>query len=495
MPYSRKTLKQLTPSDEPKSGVTVRMYNPGFGDCMLLTFRASDGSNRYMLIDCGVHHGYPNGKRRMQLVASDIAKVTDNHLHVVAVTHEHTDHLYGFKYARDVFDNIKIDNLWLAWTEDPTDPVANQLKYHIKKQVEELTMAVNRLAPMDQQLAGSLQGILDFELAASSGEAKLSELDYLRTKSIKKPQQSSDYLRPGDEPLTMPDVKGVKVYVLGPPRDVSYIRIIEQESEMYPEFAAINQSQAFSAALKSGLPGISEIDDLIIKRSCPFHERYKINPEKAADKSFFKKHYGFTEERKHGPEWRRIDADWLATSEELALRINSMTNNTSLVLAIELTESPLKKVLLFVGDAQVGNWQSWQKVEWVTGTQEKDKISGEDLLRRTVFYKVGHHGSRNATLCRKGLEIMDDARLVAMIPVDQKWANDEMGWEHPAEKLLDRLEEKAKGRVLRTDTICSMPGTLQKPVTIDKSDWQAFMDRLDWDRSSDNLWIQYTVEG
>jgi hypothetical protein len=52
-------------------------------------------------------------------------------------------------------------------------------------------------------------------------------------------------------------------------------------------------------------------------------------------------------------EWRRIDHDWLASAGQLALDLNSYTNNTSLVLAFEL--GPRGKVLLFAADAQRGN--------------------------------------------------------------------------------------------------------------------------------------------
>jgi len=41
--------------------------------------------------------------------------------------------------------------------------------------------------------------------------------------------------------------------------------------------------------------------------------------------------------------------------------LQSATNNTSLVLAIELEDGD---VMLFAGDAQVGNWLSWQDLTW-----------------------------------------------------------------------------------------------------------------------------------
>ena len=481
--------------------ITIRMYNPGFGDCFLLTFHTADGSPRYVLIDCGVHHRYPDGQTRMKLIAGDIAKVTNNHLDIVAVTHEHTDHLYGFRYANEIFGKIKIDDLWLSWAEDPNDTLAKQLKDGIKSGVEELTSAVSKLTPINLQAADGLRGVLEFETSfTAKGETK-SELDWLREWSHKKLQTSTDYRRPGEDPLTIPGVNGVKVYVLGPPRNAKDISTVTKEAEMYPEFAPIDGPQAFAAALKAGESNISKEDDSIIKRSIPFDKRYYIPPDQPninpVYQTFFQKHYGSTKDTpsETGDDWRRIDDDWLESASELALIINNMTNNTSLVLAFELTDSNTHKVLLFVGDAQVGNWQSWQNVQWTTGTQEKDKITGADLLQRTVFYKVGHHGSRNATLRQKGLEMLDDSSLVAMIPVDQKWANEQMHWEHPALKLLERLEEKTKNRLLRTDKIDSISEAPQKPDNMDNNEWQNFLKAVDWDKNPDKLWIQYTMEG
>jgi hypothetical protein len=144
--------------------------------------------------------------------------------------------------------------------------------------------------------------------------------------------------------------------------------------------------------------------------------------------------------------WRQIEGDWLGSADNLALQLDSDTNNTSLALAIEL--SPGGKVLLFPGDAQVGNWLSWHHL---------DTLDAADLLRRTALYKVGHHASHNATLREKGLELMARPDLVAMIPVDEQMAHrpkggNPDGWDMPFLPLLERLKEKTRGRVLRADS-------------------------------------------
>lgn len=142
--------------------------------------------------------------------------------------------------------------------------------------------------------------------------------------------------------------------------------------------------------------------------------------------------------------WRNIEQDWLRTAEIMALKLDSVRNNTSLVLAIELVGA--NKVLLFPGDAQAGNWRSWAEVEYEV---DGKKVKAEDLLEKTVFYKVGHHGSHNATI-KSGLDLMKSGELAAMIPVDQDVA-DKVGWEMPFAPLLEALLEKTEGRVAIAD--------------------------------------------
>jgi beta-lactamase superfamily II metal-dependent hydrolase len=478
----------------PKSGITVRMYNPGFGDCLLLAFRA--GKNpRYMLIDFGVHHQYPNHEERAKLVAEDIKKATANKLHTVVITHQHTDHLYGFKYAKDIFDKINIDELWLAWTEDPTNDTAKELKKRYGMKIRALSAAVAQLKLSNSPLGYTLQGLLNFETADELLDLGVSQttktLDYLRSKSEKKLNRPEDYLSPG-ETRTLPNVKGIKIYVLGPPTEAEFIAKLEKKSETYLALTDLDDEAAFAvAALKANNTVLPEEESLFL-RSCPFDKSLEISQNKAAKMEFFIKHYGFSQENGHGPEWRRIDIDWLSEAEELALNINSRTNNTSLVLAFELIGRKQQRVLLFAADAQVGSWLSWHQLHWPNDQNDKI-VNTEDLLERTVLYKLGHHGSHNATLRQKGLELMNSPDLVAMIPVDEAWANDKMNWEHPCHNILDRLKIKTKGRIIRTDDIPLGDKQPEKPNEASKKEWREFLKNLYWDESANKLWIQYTV--
>jgi hypothetical protein len=150
-----------------------------------------------------------------------------------------------------------------------------------------------------------------------------------------------------------------------------------------------------------------------------------------------------------------VDDDWLHVASDMALQLDSATNNSSLALAFERISDG--KVLLFPGDAQQGNWLSWHapSMRWtVPGARGNRTVTAADLLARTVFYKVGHHASHNATARAKGLELMTSPELTAFIPVDRAVAltrNPKGSWKMPARELYRRLLERCQGRVVRAD--------------------------------------------
>ena len=190
----------------------------------------------------------------------------------------------------------------------------------------------------------------------------------------------------------------------------------------------------------------------------PFDPRYQVPLGAAQQMAFFQTNY-WGEDRdaeEKDQSWRRIDSDWLGASSTMALQLDSATNNTCLVLAFELEDGD---VLLFAADAQVGNWLSWQQTTW---TVDGKKVTGPDLLHKTIFYKVGHHGSHNATLKEHGLEEMDAIEL-AFVPVDHEMALKKRWGRMPLPELMGRLEEKTHGNVVRIDA--DPPQSLKQKVT------------------------------
>ena len=208
--------------------------------------------------------------------------------------------------------------------------------------------------------------------------------------------------------------------------------------------------------------------------------------------------------------WRQIDEEWLKVGSELALQLDNITNNTSLALAIERVADG--KVLLFPGDAQEGNWESWhdESMRWtVKDGSSSRSVRAADLLARTVFYKVGHHASHNATAKTKGLELMDEEHeLVAFIPVDRAVAlsrNPPGSWRMPAVALYRRLLEKCQGRVVRSDLGWADAAEKAANKSVERelvglatpSEW------ADWKRSQDaathvtigKLFVDYVLSG
>ena len=468
----------------PESGVAVRMYRAGLGDCFLLAFRGRDDEPVYMLIDCGVHSQVKGGSKRIRDIAKHIRASTDGHLNVVTVTHEHGDHVSGFYLARDTFEQMTIDEAWLAWTEDPDNKLAKKLDRARSFMLRGLRLAGPRLTAAGDPAAENVNQLLGFfdlpdvGFGVSTREARDAIRDLATDRR---------YLKPKGRPLTLSGVDGVRIFVLGPPEDEKALmraRPSSKDHEVYEEeedhAVRFGLDDALSAAFFAASGENLEPSDYAAVQACqPFAGNYRVAADivKACEglHPFFHKSYGFDPEDMDA--WRRIDPDWQRPAESLALKLDSATNNTSLVLAIELQASG--RVLLFAADAQVGNWQSWHEGGWsdVNGLARGETLTAEDLLHRTVLYKVGHHGSHNATLRKKGLEMMTSPDLTAMIPVEKDWAYERRPypWKMPFGPLYDELLRRTEGRILRSDIGHVDP----KPTT---TAWREFEKRCHIDK-------------
>nr|WP_137827989.1 MBL fold metallo-hydrolase [Methylobacterium sp. L1A1] len=423
---------ELQPAAPPRAKVWA--YRQGLGDCFLLAFPrekpGADGRTQvFILIDCGVVLGTPDAAARMREVVRDIRQKIGptNHLDVLVVTHEHWDHLSGFLQAEDDFDGLAVGEVWLGWTENPQDPQASALAASRAKALGALRLAAAgvRLAG-DGGAADDIENILGFFGAAKGGTTR-DALGVVRRLG----GSNVVYREPGEAPIALPDVSGVRVFVLGPPRDE---RLLKRTDPRHDDH------EGYGLALDLFLEATGDE-----KASwSPFDPMRQIPMPVAREIGFFKTRYW--EAGKVDEGWRRIDNAWMGDPTEFALRLDNLTNNTSLVLAFELPDGD---VLLFVADAQAGNWLSWQSVNW---TSDSGDVSGPDLLRRAIFYKVGHHGSHNATLKEGGLEIMERLQL-AYIPVDHDIALKKRWTRMPLQEIVERLEELIPGRVLRADQV------------------------------------------
>jgi hypothetical protein len=493
--------------------IVVRMYGQGFGDCFLLALprtQADDTVNLndpvYVLIDSGVYYLTPRERERMRNVATSVHAATGGVIDLLVATHEHQDHLSGFEYAKDEWKQIAVRNVWVAWTEDASHP--STIEYdHEKEALKQLALAAHAVitaerdagathvssglvaelrhidalagfvgddwqpeAPADEQ-----DGAGDAPFAARGGgpltrpprklsklpQAVLYDLANEPGKRFNPAVKTERFFCEPGQVLVVPGT-AIDAYVLGPPTDASLLSLDMDESEVYsaqhrpkgstgdepvPLWQSFMLASASSRAERLSIGSALErhADAVTTDLNVPFGQTRSISYDAARHDPFFKQHYFDL------PAEQRIDDDWLRGVSRLSLQLDKLTNNTSLALAFRLPDG---RVLLFVGDAQVGNWLSWHRIEpkqWhrPQGGDVAYRPTATQLLERTVVYKVGHHGSHNATLRTLGLEQMPDG-LIAFIPISRRIPHLEWDdpWDIPLPSLLERLVFKSGGRVV-----------------------------------------------
>jgi hypothetical protein len=538
--------------------VNIRMYTAGLGDCFLVSFKREQGGPFQMVIDCGVFRNTDNEVERMTAIVKNIKEMTGGndtqkgHVHLLVVTHEHWDHLSGFtkRQAFKIWDEeMTLDEIWMSWVEDPGDPVGNSLRMRIDAQLTNLRLAHKRMTGASTRepafraagdMAGLIGNVLDFfgdedsnddigvvglaAGAAATGakgpNSKASVMTYLRNRGVTHGDAKVTYHEPGETPYEPPGVPGVRFYVLGPPKKDNPLLgkedPTEGNSEVYELLLGaplLRLADSFAAAfpvLPGEKPGGSS--SMIASRCFPIDERYQIREDRVKranldspdtpDYAEFFHCYYYGSADGDDDSWRRIDDDWLDVGLQLVSNLDTIANNCSLVLAIELQKT--QDVLLFAADAQVGNWLSWQDVKWTL--QNGGEVTGPGLLGRTVFYKVGHHGSHNATLKDKGLEQMVRPSLVAMVPVNADKAHKMVtkktpnGWDMPATALWPKLVKKTRGRVVRADTGLPTPEdlALAKLTQDEMNDFDAFkqvFEEMVEARPEGALWMDLAIRG
>jgi hypothetical protein len=126
----------------------------------------------------------------------------------------------------------------------------------------------------------------------------------------------------------------------------------------------------------------------------------------------------------------------------LAFAIDQALNNTSIVALFSFGSQHL----LFPGDAQFGNWDSWL-----------GQPDAADILSSLTFFKIAHHGSVNATP-KRVIDGLTPNQTAAMVSTQVKpWPS------IPRGPMLDALNKKTGGRWVRSDTI-QLPDAPNQPA-------------------------------
>jgi len=342
------------------------MYRPGFGDCFLITFGSGTGA-RHVLVDFGAHVRGDIGT--MDQIMDNIEKTTSSKLEVLVATHAHRDHISGFGKFAARFAQFKIGEVWLPWTDNPQDQNAASLQKKHLALYDALDTHLRlglRATEANPKYAAALDALANLR----GNEAATSELG--RGFGV---AASVRYFEANASVDKVGSVAGLSAEFLAPPRDPAFL------SRMNPP-----ADQHFLTA-----PGVAA------GRVRPF-EKLEISP-KPADADY----QAVVKEGQPvlSPEtMTTLQTLAEAPADRLALTLDSVRNNTSLVILFRFQG----RALLFPGDAQWGNWQSW------IGTDRARR-----LLSEVDFLKVAHHGSENATPVDvvRGLKA---AKLAVMVP-------------------------------------------------------------------------------
>jgi Metallo-beta-lactamase superfamily len=308
--------------------VKVRMYNVGFGDCFLM-FVPTDEGDKKILIDCGT---FKAGPRLMKDVVGHVIEDIrdgnggDPRVDIVIATHRHKDHIIGFADPR--WNNVSVGEVWLPWTEHPSNREAREVRESQERYVEALHSALERRK--EKKLAVSLD-LMDFVLnSRTNGDA----LHVLHNGFKGSPKRR--YLPRRDDNrgiLTTGALPGVTVHVLGP----SYDDVVRRAMDPKP-------GEAYLTALEADAAG--EDEDAA---TYAFGWEWAIPDDSRDDTDLFE-HLKLSDGDIKAVKRHASERDW----EYLAARGDEALNNTSLILMFQIGTAHL----LFPGDAQWGPWQA-----------------------------------------------------------------------------------------------------------------------------------------
>jgi len=343
------------PLKPPPGGAAVRMYRVGHGDCFLIAFAGEKPDKpAYVLIDCGYKPGSP-GKleqpTKVRDIGAHIIATTGGFVDVGIVTHEHQDHVNGLTSSN--FPGLKLGQVWFAWTENPKDDIANQLRKKFKDRLLGLIDKRAGLMGVNDDAVAALDWYLEFELGEDpkdfngdkhlgaagkdpGGSVNKLAMKYLRDCAPGDPE----YLYPHEKARAVPGAKSARVFVLGPPRDMDKIDDLDPTGK--EGFG--DDDHALGAAGGGKAAGQSKASPFPRRHVIPFEQT--LADDRVA--AFFTAHYGSDaakvpdaadgKEIPTNADWRRMTTDDAADAGAIALAMNNATNNASLVLAFELSK-------------------------------------------------------------------------------------------------------------------------------------------------------------
>jgi hypothetical protein len=404
----------------------IRTYGVGFGDCFLLSFDYASG-DRHVLVDFGTT-GLPAGAGpgRMRAIAADIEEACSGKLTAVVATHRHADHIGGFDPGASgtgpgaVIRRLRPELVVQPWTEDPdlapdaTGPAgppesgAGRVALRLDAMQRFAGALLDETARLRHALSPALRAQLEF-----LGQDNLANAAAVRNLMEMGP---NEYVHFGFASRLGKLLPGVKVSVLGPPTLEQSSAIRSQRSRDDAEFWQFQRAAGELAVRVRESDGALFPDAPSMPGAqAPIQARWLLK------------------------ELRRVRAEQLLSIVRI---LDNAMNNTSVILLLEVAG----RRLLFPGDAQIENWSFA-----LSQPEVRAQLAGVDL------YKVGHHGSRNATprtlwdlFEKKSPE--PERRMTSLLStLSGKHGSEESGTEVPRRTLLDAL--RSSTTLIDTETI------------------------------------------
>lgn len=350
--------------------LTLKTYQVGFGDCFLLTFHYG-GDAEHILIDFGSTR-YPDDAPGgyLKKVAKQIKADCGGRLLAVIATHRHRDHIRGFagnpsnSGPGDLIGQCNPAVVIQPWTEDPDAPTnASGPTMGSPDDVQSFVQSLDGMNTFAQRMMPELKHLpVQGGAAARSQLAFLGENNIANKKAVKKLLKMGKgdrgrFVFHGSASGLEGKLSGVKVHVLGPPtlRQSDEIRRQAQRNDAeYWHFQERFWQLQAKTVRGAGTRGSPLFPDAPLADD-PIGTRWFRSRLKAA----------------------RVD-----TLLKIVRILDDAMNNTSVILLFEIGDT----AILFPGDAQIENWM------FALGKPKYQK-----LLKKVRLYKVGHHGSLNAT--------------------------------------------------------------------------------------------------
>jgi hypothetical protein len=326
----------------------IRLFDVGLGDCIYCRIPKAHKTGRdfHILIDCGTLSSTDYLAKAIENLKTVVPPTNGkHHIDLLVVTHEHKDHMTGF--GLDIWDGLSFGAIWMNAAMDLNHPEAKRAKklHSFAGAAMERALRLNlALGPQLTELAAvmALNKTAMTTLRETLPKANKINATYVHAKSPKKD-------------LDLP-LKGAAISVLGPEKDIDFFYLgKEGDSSLRNALALIDTGLPDPA---TAVPKPSDIP----------------NPTNMDPGDF-----------------RQLRSRMLSTALAFADLDGKVCNNTSVVLLIEWQG----KRLLFVGDAEWDNAfkEGKGKCSWnVLWNLRKKQIEGP-----LAFYKIGHHGSVNAT--------------------------------------------------------------------------------------------------